>query len=502
MKVIGGDSAIRLIGVTEMAEFVAPMGSIEVTKAIPATSLLPTEMQVETPQVMPSPLTAVETLRIVVEFLWDHLSFEERQALEGEGKEWDFVNWGEPQEAMLNDPLLDQCLKQDLGVLRSFEIPKLKELLSKQTLFNVDISQVGPEGMGPSLLKPLGPKTLRKRKVETIGMKSACAQIKLLLVLPTFEIEESKPQDIDDFQIVRVQHNLSSSVPKNGQESPVKYLFSEAILSLSAPDVSDLFSKEESTEATGTFKTISGRVQLQASTLEDYDLACKVFSNFLYPANTIKLLFEPLKMKRLKALDCFIQLAHNLNGFMECIVELSTKVSRFKMEAEMLRVARDKLSKTVKEAFARADAIEKKAQDIEVVLKKSAEEKSQLSSMRDALTTKVEELEVRSAKAETFRAEAQIALKIVKEKMAMLRCDMEAQIKVVAAKAVDKFRVLKEYEDEKAEFVVDAYDKRKHFIQSGVAFQYSELILDFLDKAIEVAIAGMAKVQTDLENAS
>ena len=85
MKVIGGDSAIRLIGVTEMAEFVAPMGSIEVTKAIPATSLLPTEMQVETPQVMPSPLTAVETLRIVVEFLWDHLSFEERQALEGEG---------------------------------------------------------------------------------------------------------------------------------------------------------------------------------------------------------------------------------------------------------------------------------------------------------------------------------------------------------------------------------------------------------------------------------
>ena len=60
------------------------------------------------------------------------------------------------------------------------------------------------------------------------------------------------------------------------------------------------------TEVAGTFGTMSTGVQLKASILEDYDLACKAFSDFLYPADVTKLLIEPLKTKRHKILDCFI----------------------------------------------------------------------------------------------------------------------------------------------------------------------------------------------------
>ncbi|EHA8588712.1 hypothetical protein COCNU_scaffold006430G000020 [Cocos nucifera] len=244
----------------------------------------------------------------------------------------------------IEDPPLNEHLKQDLGILHGFEIPELKELLSEQTLFNI--------GIDPSLPKALGPKTLWKRKVETIGTESARARVELLPTPLTYEIEESKLQDIDEFQII------------------------EAILSLPAPDISDLFPKEKPTEAVKTSGTASDEVELQASALEDYDLACKAFSNFLYPTDATKLLIEPLKMKKRKALDCFIR--------------LSTKASRFNIKAKMLRVARDKLSKAAREASTRADAAKKRAQDIEAVLKKSTEENSRLSGMREALIAKVE----------------------------------------------------------------------------------------------------------------
>ena len=52
------------------------------------------------------------------------------------------VSWigGEPQEVVLKDPPLDQCLRQNLETLCGFEILELKELLSEQILFNVGIS--------------------------------------------------------------------------------------------------------------------------------------------------------------------------------------------------------------------------------------------------------------------------------------------------------------------------------------------------------------------------
>ena len=62
-------------------------------------------------------------------------------------EDWGFVDWREPQENLLKNPLLGPCLKQDLDTLHGFEIPELRELLSEQILFNVGISQFNSMGM-------------------------------------------------------------------------------------------------------------------------------------------------------------------------------------------------------------------------------------------------------------------------------------------------------------------------------------------------------------------
>ena len=62
-------------------------------------------------------------------------------------------------------------------------------------------------------------------------------------------------------------------------------------------------------ETTGTFETTPIGVELRTSALDDYDLTCKAFSNFLYLADVSKLLAKPLKTKRQKALDCFIRVS-------------------------------------------------------------------------------------------------------------------------------------------------------------------------------------------------
>ncbi|EHA8588602.1 hypothetical protein COCNU_scaffold005955G000010 [Cocos nucifera] len=136
------------------------------------------------------------------------------------------------------------------------------------------ISQVDPEGTNPSLSKVLGLKILWKRKVEMTSSKSAHARVEFLPTPPTSEIEKSDPHAIDDFKIVHVQHDLGSPVLEKGQRGLVECLFSQVILSLLAPNISDLFLEEEPTEAAGTFGTTPAGVQLQAFALEDYDLAC------------------------------------------------------------------------------------------------------------------------------------------------------------------------------------------------------------------------------------
>ncbi|KAG1342214.1 hypothetical protein COCNU_05G004430 [Cocos nucifera] len=202
---------------------------------------------------------------------------------------------------------------------------------------------VGEKDLSPP--KALGPKTLQKRKADTTSGRSTRARVKLLSTPPTSKIEELNPHDIENFHIVRALHDSNPLAPERSHETPI--LMSEVILSLSAPNISNFFLEEEQTKGTGasetamdgvqfieaigtpriastdtskaalgkaqvskaagTFRTMPARVELHASSLDDYDLACKVFFDFLYLADASKLLAEPLKMKRQKALDYFIR---------------------------------------------------------------------------------------------------------------------------------------------------------------------------------------------------
>lgn len=58
----------------------------------------------------------------------------------------EFVNWGEPRESTLKEPILDDHLGKKLLTLHNFKVLVLKDLLSKQTLFNIRISQASPQG--------------------------------------------------------------------------------------------------------------------------------------------------------------------------------------------------------------------------------------------------------------------------------------------------------------------------------------------------------------------
>ncbi|KAG1334123.1 hypothetical protein COCNU_03G002420 [Cocos nucifera] len=158
-----------------------------------------------------------------------------------------------------------------------------------------------------SLPKMLDSKSLRKRVVEPTSNRSTYARVEHLLALPTFGSEELGSHTADDFRIMSVQPDLGSSALEEGQRSQTECLFSEAILSLPAPDIFDFFPKDEPVGIIGISRTIPVRLKLEASTLEDYELASKAFSKFVYPTDINKLLCEPHKIMRQKTLDCFIQ---------------------------------------------------------------------------------------------------------------------------------------------------------------------------------------------------
>ena len=48
---------------------------------------------------------------------------------------------------MLKEPSMNESLEQEMAALQSLRVLELKELLSAQTSFNVDISQVAPQDM-------------------------------------------------------------------------------------------------------------------------------------------------------------------------------------------------------------------------------------------------------------------------------------------------------------------------------------------------------------------
>ncbi|EHA8587912.1 hypothetical protein COCNU_scaffold003579G000020 [Cocos nucifera] len=165
---------------------------------------------------------------------------------------------------------------------------------------------------------------------------------------------------------------------------------------------------------------------------------------------------------------------------------------RYRIDAEILKVAKNRASKGAKEASARTKVIEKRAQDVETVLVKFAEENSHLLGVNEALTSKIEVLKTQLVEVEVFEEGARVALKDVEERMASLQGDMRAKIEVAAVKAIEKFRTSKRYEDEQDRFAVDAYDEGRCSVRCEVASYYPGLNLNFLDEDLEATDTNVA----------
>ena len=108
---------------------------------------------------------------------------------------------------------------------------------------------------------------------------------------------------------MKVPLDLTSSAFDGDRKSRMDQIFDEAILSLQTSDVFDFFSKDDLAEVAVTSKTTPVGLKLEASILEDYGLAHKAFSKFLYLADANKLLCEPHKIMRKKTLDYFIRVS-------------------------------------------------------------------------------------------------------------------------------------------------------------------------------------------------
>ncbi|KAG1334076.1 hypothetical protein COCNU_03G001950 [Cocos nucifera] len=106
--------------------------------------------------------------------------------------------------------------------------------------------------------------------------------------------------------------------------------------------------------------------------------------------------------------------------------ELYFEVTRYRTKAKMLKVAKDRTSKGVGEAFARVEAAEKRAQDAEMALVKSTKENSHLLGVNEALTSKMEVLKAQLVEAEMFEEGARAVLKDVEKRMVSLQGDMGA----------------------------------------------------------------------------
>ncbi|KAG1330825.1 hypothetical protein COCNU_02G007930 [Cocos nucifera] len=167
-----------------------------------------------------------------------------------------------------------------------------------------------PQEVDPNLSKMLDSKTFQKRAVEPVGNRFTRAKVERLPEPPTSGSKKPEPHATNDFRIVRVQPYSGSSTPQEGQRSQAECLFNEVVLSLPAFDVFDFFPEDEPAEVTGTSGTMSTGLKLEASILEDYELASKAFSKFLYSVDANKLLCEPRKIIRQKALDYFIWALH------------------------------------------------------------------------------------------------------------------------------------------------------------------------------------------------
>ena len=114
---------------------------------------------------------------------------------------------------------------------------------------------------------------------------------------------------------------------------------------------------------------------------------------------------------------------------MESYLELSTETRKHRTDTEILKGTKDKVEREAREASMRADAIKRRAEEAEAVLRGAIEENFRLQK-------KIKDLEAQLEAAEKKVAEA-------------------------TSKAVADFQMSVEYEDEKIKFSTDAYAGEK-----------------------------------------
>ena len=86
-------------------------------------------------------------------------------------------------------------------------------------------------------------------------------------------------------------------------------LSKEVILSMPAAQVVYLSLEEASTEAVGAFGIVPASLKLEASALENYKLAHKLFIGMLLPTDGNKLLASSHDAIRKRVMECFIQVS-------------------------------------------------------------------------------------------------------------------------------------------------------------------------------------------------
>ncbi|EHA8587449.1 hypothetical protein COCNU_scaffold002250G000010 [Cocos nucifera] len=233
------------------------------------------------------------------------------------------------------------------------------------------------------------------------------------------------------YVIPKVPRSLDQSALEGSHEAFVKCLFNEVILSLLAPNISDLFPEEDPTNGEETIKMMVDGIPLTEGT--------KIFETTLGCTSKGK----------------------------ESITEVA-RTSR----TMPTKKAKDQLSKAIGEASGRVEATEKKLDDAEAALMKSTKENARLLSINKVLEVKIEKLKARVVKAEAPKAEAFLAVRLVEEK---------------ASRAIDDFRMSKEFRKEKASFALDTYDEGKRVVHEEVGSKYPRMDLSFLDEILEAS---------------
>ena len=144
------------------------------------------------------------------------------------------------------------------------------------------------------------------------------------------------------------------------------------------------------------------------------------------------------------------QLTHYLNGYIESSHELAKEVKKSGLEVEMLKRAKKKTEKEVGEISMKANITERRAEDVEVALRKVVEGNSHLLS-------KVVEFETQTKRNAVASEENSCLQKEIKQLKVQLGVEEKRTVKAIV-KAVEDFRALEKYEEERAEYSTNAYD--------------------------------------------